>query len=224
MRAERLYWLVASLTIAGGSAACAALAGLNRFSTDDAADDGGLPSGDDVGALEASGDVTTADGPDGTVDGAGEVGQEAGDEESGSGPDGEVDASRRDAQATVDASDGASPEEAGDDGSTDDAEVKDAACTQVTHLNGVNGTYKSCAALGTYGPDEAAAACTSAHVGTCGTQTIICGIADTETLECASASANCTCWTYQMPNVGHARLSALGAACQCPLATDPPWQ
>jgi hypothetical protein len=224
VRAERLYWLVASLTIAGASAACAAVAGLNRFSTDDGTDDGGPPPDDDVGAPDASGDVTTTGGPDGASGEAGEIGQEAGDDESGAGPDGAVDAARRDAQATADASDGSSPVDAGDDGSTDDAEVKDAACTQVTHLNGINGTYKSCAPLGTYGPDEATAACTSAHVGTCGTQMIICGIADTETLECAQTSTNCTCWTYEMPNIGRARLSALGAACQCPVATDLLWQ
>ncbi|HEX4448935.1 MAG TPA: hypothetical protein VH044_19475 [Polyangiaceae bacterium] len=224
MRAERLSWLVASLTIAGSSAACAALAGLEKFTQDDLTDGGGSPPEKDVTVPDTSGDdqvTTTDDGP--AQDDVGDDGDatetgDAADAADGIGPGG------HDAQ-TADASDG-------DGGPGLDAAVESGpggndasdACTTVVHTNGLpGGFYQSCAPIKTYGQDEAALACAASHLGTCAPQPIFC--IQTVDFECATTAQNCTCWSYQTPNPGFVHVSTLaGGLCQCAGPGDPAWQ
>lgn len=217
--------LVVATAVVGGVGACAQVAGLPDYSNGaspdtnpapkpkDAGHDSTAASGDDTDAAEASDDDAgpSDDGADGASDGDAETDADGSMNESDGAPEAGGDAG--DSGAGSDGGDGGAPD-AGDGGS----------CFFVTHSNGLGKTYTSCAPLNTFGPDEAAKACAAAGAGPCATQMIICGINDTETLECATTASSCECWTYELPNVGFAKVSALaGNLCQCPLPTDHAW-
>jgi hypothetical protein len=219
---RRLLWLIAFAAVGAGLAACALVSSLNDFSAVtldagasmtkpvDARADAPAVTEDDTGSDDAT-DAGPPPGDDGTPP--------------GDDADAESDAPERDdadAEEVADVVDSEPPPvDASDGGAPPDA--SDGGCTAVVHMNGEGQTYTDCTARGTYNLDQAAKACAAADAGTCATQSIICGINDTETVECATG-ASCTCWTYETPNIGHARKTQLaGTICQCPLAGDPPW-
>ncbi len=213
--------MIACAAMAGGVAACAKLAGIDQFEIDltptDATDEAAGPTidaraldgGDDQPDSTIPSEATSSGGPDGAF------GDDATDAAESDEDTGSVPGDAADESSSGDAN-GASGPDAGDAG--------DGGCAAaVQHTNGVGGVYFDCAPGGTYGASEAQAACASSSKGTCAPQTIVCGLADNETLECATTSSTCVCWTYQPPDTGHVRLSALGALCQCPTGTDPAW-
>jgi hypothetical protein len=211
--------MIACAAMAGGVAACAKLAGIDQFEIDPTPDAPDEASGPTIDArpLEASDDQPDSTLPSEASNGEGTDGSSAddGSDAAESEDTGSVLGDAANESSSGDAN-GASGPDAGDAG--------DGGCAAaVQHTNGVGGIYFDCAPDGTYGPSEAQAACASSSMGTCAAQMIVCGVADTETLECASTSNTCVCWTYQPPDTGHVRLSALGAFCQCPTGTDPAW-
>jgi hypothetical protein len=218
---RRLLRLIAFAAVGAGLAACALVSSLNDFTAVtldasasmtkpvDAHADAPAVTEDDTGSDDAS-DAEPPPSDDGTP---------AGDD-----AEAEADAPESDdadAAEVADVVDSEPPIDASDGGPSPDA--SDGECTAVLHSNGEGQSYTDCTPRGTYSLDQAAKACAAADAGTCATQSIICGINDTETVECATG-ASCTCWTYQTPNIGHARKTQLaGTICQCPLASDPFW-
>jgi hypothetical protein len=216
---RRLLWLIAFAATGAGLAACALVSSLNDFSAvtldasiivmnpvDARADAPAVPE-DDTGSDDATdaGPTPGDDGPPpGDDDADAEIDASAGDDATDGAP-----SDANDSAPPVDANDGGPPPDAGDG----------SACKAIVHFNGLGQTYTDCAPLGTYNADEAAKACAAADAGACTENTILCANAP---MECTSGNP-CMCWTYGGTTAGRARASGAAAICQCPLATDPPW-
>jgi hypothetical protein len=227
---RRVLSLLAFAAGGGGLAACALVSGINGFTEmgldasattvtkppDANADAPSVTSTDDSSSQDdASEEPPSADDAD---DAASDAGDGApGDESVADAPTG-ADA---DAQTgPEDASDAAPPPtDAGDGGSPLDA--GDGGCSlPVVHANGLGQFFSDCVPLGTYNAAQAAKACAAAGAGACSPNTALCGNAD---MDCTTTANTCMCWTYAGSTAGRARASGAGPICQCPTATDPPW-
>jgi hypothetical protein len=230
----RLVRFVALAAFAGGTAACAMVAGLPDYTLGSGESGGGKPPlkdarvdapvvvTDDEGGGSEAGD--TDDGPGN--DGSGDATEDTGDGMAGS--DGMAGA--RDVGAPETGTGGPDGGPDGNDGGLPETgpphDGGDGGCTALTHLNGVGGTYKSCAAPNTYDLAEATKACASASSSSCSMQAIICGINDNENFVCGTTGPGsaCTCWSYQSPNPGHVRVTTLAPnLCQCATGADLAW-